>query len=217
MVPALLLAASTTLPVTLQGQDVQRAQAAMNVRLTFQIIGADQSAGGAGTRVRVRDMAAAQRDEAEIQAVVSELRKLFRFEDYRLLATSILNATAVPRSNVRQRLVDADGRQFEITAEVTQWESGIRLAVELTGSTGTLINASVNLENGKTVVLGTANAPGPGPDWRLRPGTRDTARGGGGGRGGAAQGGAAPSARGAAAAGSPTSAVILVVTPTINP
>jgi len=112
----------------------------MNVRLTFQIIGANGPAA----------------DEPEIRAVVTELRKLFRFDGYHLLASSILHATAWPPSTVEQHVADDRGRQYSIGAEVQSNGPGIRLEVRLNDRNGSLINAAVNLENGKTVVLGTA-------------------------------------------------------------
>jgi hypothetical protein len=136
-----------TIGVLLAGSPVLAQQTSdeprpMNVRLAFQIIGTDGPGG----------------DDPEIQAVVTELRKLFRFEGYHLLASSILNATGWPASSVKQLVGDDRGRRFLIEADVASNGPGIRLAVRLGESGGApLIDAAVNLENGRTVVLGTAS------------------------------------------------------------
>jgi len=90
---ATLLAAITlALPtaVSAQGTEIRP----INVRLTFHLIEADGE----------------QRADPEILAVTTELRKLFRFDGYRLVTKSVLNATAWPHSNVRQRVSDDAGR-----------------------------------------------------------------------------------------------------------
>ncbi len=113
-----------------------------NVRLTFHLIEADGFVA----------------DEAEIRSIVTELRKLFRFQGYRLASKSVLNATAWPSSEVSQQITDPDGGIYTVKAEVSAIDSGtVRLAVVLWGGGGgELIRASVNLADGKTVVLGSA-------------------------------------------------------------
>ncbi len=113
-----------------------------NVRLTFRLIEADG----------FKD------DDPEIRPVVAELRKLFRFQGYKLMTTSILTGTSWPPSTVRQTVADDRAQEYVITADLrggTAEEIGI--SVSLTGlGHQVLIQASVNLQDGKTVVLGTA-------------------------------------------------------------
>jgi hypothetical protein len=137
LVSALLVA----LPALGWAQKVE--QQPMNVLLTFHLIEADGE----------------QRDDPEILPVVTELRKLFRFQGYRLASKSVLTATAWPPSRVRQIVSDAIGSTYVITADVEKANNDIRLSVALhaTASNDDLINASVTLQNGKTVVLGTTS------------------------------------------------------------
>jgi hypothetical protein len=136
---ALLLAS----PVLAQSGERQ-APPPTNVRLTFHLIEADSFQG----------------EEADIRPIVTELRKLFRFQGYRLASKSVLNATAMPTSHVRQRITDPDGRTYTLMADVSAIDSAtVRLEVALTASgQQNLISASVNLTNGKTAVLGSAQA-----------------------------------------------------------
>lgn len=136
---ALLLAS----PVLAQSRERQ-APPPTNVRLTFHLIEADSFQG----------------DDADIRPIVTELRKLFRFEGYRLASKSILNATAWPPSNASQRITDPDGGIYTLSAHVSTVDSTtVRLEVELQATGGRdLILASVNLADGKTAVLGSAKA-----------------------------------------------------------
>lgn len=112
-----------------------------NVRLTFHLIEADGFQG----------------DDPEIRPIVTELRKLFRFQGYRLVSKSVLHAVANPPSSVSQQVTDDLGRPFVIHAHVANDGEHLRLAVDLSyEGRGTLIDASVNLQDGKTVVLGSA-------------------------------------------------------------
>ena len=136
----LLTAITLALPaaVSAQGTEIRP----INVRLTFHLIEADGE----------------QRADPEILAVTTELRKLFRFDGYRLVTKSVLNATAWPHSNVRQRVSDDAGRSYLISADVESNGSNVRLVVTLgSENEGNLIAASVNLQDGKTVVLGTTS------------------------------------------------------------
>jgi len=128
-------------PVTAAAQSVS--QRPTNVRLTFHLIEADGE----------------QREDPEIQAVTTELRKLFRFQGYRLVSKSILNATAWPHSNVQQKLTDDLGRAYNINASVESNGTDVRLGVSLSVAGEQLIDAAVNLQDGKTVVLGTTSGP----------------------------------------------------------
>lgn len=119
---------------------IRERQAPANVRLTFHLIEADGYQG----------------EDREIQPIVTELARLFRFQGYRLVSKSILHAVADPPSTVGQRIADDQGRAFMIQADVASYGESLRLGVELTSSGVTLIDASVNLQNGKTVVLGSA-------------------------------------------------------------
>jgi len=135
---ALLLAS----PVLAQDQRTPRAP--VNVRLTFHLIEADSFQG----------------EDADIRPIVTELRKLFRFEGYRLASKSVLIATAWPPSNVSQRITDPDGATYTVAADVGAFDStSVRLEVVLMASGGReLIRASVNLSDGKVAVLGSAQA-----------------------------------------------------------
>lgn len=115
-----------------------------NVRLTFHLIEADSFQG----------------DDADIRPIVTELRKLFRFQGYRLASKSVLNATSWPSSNVSQRITDPDGGIYTLAASVTATDTAtVRLEVLLKDVAGReLIVASVNLTDGKTAVLGSAKA-----------------------------------------------------------
>lgn len=137
-----LLATMLLLPALVAAQ---RAPQPTNVRLTFHLIAAD----------------GARSADPEIEPVVAELRRLFRFDGYRLMTKSVLNATAIPSSTVQQALTDDQGRPFSIEAEVGIAGDDVRIRVQLYGPNSKLIDAAVNLQDGKTVVLGTANLQRP--------------------------------------------------------
>ncbi|MGD8277419.1 MAG: hypothetical protein PVH00_05305 [Gemmatimonadota bacterium] len=138
---AAVLALLVASPVLAQQRAMQTPQPT-NVRLTFHLIEADSFQG----------------EDADIRAIVTELRKLFRFQGYRLASKSILNATAWPPSNASQRITDPDGGIYTLSARVSTIDSTtVRLEVELMGTGNRdLIVASVNLADGKTAVLGSA-------------------------------------------------------------
>ena len=123
-------------------------------------------------------------DDPEISDVVSELRKLFNFEGYRLLSTSMLNVGLEWTSNVTfggtgSQRVFADDSETPLTihAEVTtrRYDRNVRAKVTLiertSGSStyegreggvvlmalsGPLLEASVTIRDGQRVVLGSA-------------------------------------------------------------
>ena len=141
-------------------QDIQ------NVQLVFHLVQAD------GFTDR----------DPEISDVVTELRKLFNFQGYRLLSTSVLNvglarATAGSASVTgggAQRIVPGDSSTpLTISADISARRSTrtVRARVTLTegvfrwtgGSettvirgTPTLLEASVTIRDGQRVVLGSA-------------------------------------------------------------
>jgi hypothetical protein len=139
-------------------QDKPTQSVTHNVQLTFHLIEADGFQG----------------DDPEIAAVVTELRKVFRFQGYRLLSTSVLHATANPGSSVSQKVADDQGRAYSIAADVgavggdarprltaTSLALNVRLGLVQQGSSYTgLIDASVRLQDGRTVVLGSARLSG---------------------------------------------------------
>ena len=139
------------------GQDIQ------NVLLTFHLVEADGFAD----------------EDPEISDVVSELRQLFNFRGYRLLSTSVFNVGLVPNSSgtfVRgdgsQRIAPDDSETpLTIEANVSARRSTgtVRARVTLTDAItrprvltiGTeeqlpLLEASVTMRDGQSVVLGSA-------------------------------------------------------------
>lgn len=142
----------------LHSGNASRQEPPANIRLTFHLIEADGFTN----------------DDPEIAAVVTELRRIFRFRGYRLAFTSILNASPIPvpkgpnqvggidgHANVSQRTLDLQGREFRVDANITTEGEQVRVSVELHGystpggPSRQLISASVNLTSGKTVVLGS--------------------------------------------------------------
>ncbi|MCY3546023.1 MAG: hypothetical protein OXH49_04010 [Gemmatimonadetes bacterium] len=134
-----------------------------NVLLTFQLIQADGFT----------------EQNPEISDVVSQLRKLFSFEGYRLLATSVFNVGMMTNdSGTRlsgegsQQIIAGDSETpFTIRADVRspRGTGAVRARVTLTdiitrqlnprtGSTerAPLLEASVTIRDGQTVVLGSA-------------------------------------------------------------
>lgn len=144
-----LAALALLIAVPAMAQDEPTQTITRNVQLTFHLIEADGFQG----------------DDPEIAAVVTELRKLFRFQGYRLLSKSVLHATANPGSSVSQQVADDQGRGYHISADVASAGGDLALTVELGlmqqsgGYTG-LIDASVRLQDGRTVVLGSARLSG---------------------------------------------------------
>lgn len=134
-----------------------------NVLLTFQLIQADGFT----------------EQDPEISDVVSQLRKLFSFEGYRLLATSVFNVGLMAESSGRsttgvgsQRIIPGDSTtpltisavvssrrstgavraRVTLTDEATRPTEGILFASEKRP----LLEASVTMRDGQTVVLGSA-------------------------------------------------------------
>ena len=148
-----LLTGLALLAVLSAGADAQDT-AANNVRLTFQIVEADGF----------------QEADPAITEIVDELRQLFRFEGYRLLDTSVLRGVADDDWNrVQQRLALKDYGTVEIEAliQATSAPGVARIAVTLRDATGefysdgrlrpgpAVMDVSVNVRNGQTVVLGS--------------------------------------------------------------
>lgn len=118
------------------------------VRLHFQVIEAD-GAGGADPRI------------ADVE---TELRKLFRFQGYRLVAEAQLSGAA--RSSVAQEIAGAGERRYRIAVDIGSVrairDSGVvELHVELRSEHGAGLMTSLNAREGQTVVLGNAQL-GPG-------------------------------------------------------
>jgi hypothetical protein len=148
----LLVASPAAAQVKVDGVQVRRLEdAPVNVRLTFYLIQADGF----------------QNEDPEIKPIVTELRKIFRYRGYRLDSKSVIVAAPPPNEGqtvVRQSVSDPDGGLYQIECFVSaKANSGTAfLAVRLYGMVDattrgeTLIDASVNLRDGKTVVLGSA-------------------------------------------------------------
>ncbi len=113
-----------------------------SVRLQFQVIEAD---------------GAAQADPA-IADVERQLRKLFRFEGYRLVGEAIIGATE--NSSVSQEFGSAEELYFirvDIINVRGNADSGsVRLQVEFSTMDGGSLSTTVNARAGQTVVLGNA-------------------------------------------------------------
>lgn len=118
-----------------------------SVMLHFQIIEAD----GAGT------------GDPAIAAVEQELRRLFRFEGYRLVAETQVGG--IQGTGIRQAVGSSDGDEFMIQAGVTEVRTGaepvtVTLDVALGAmGVGSILETSVTIPAGHSVVLGTARAP----------------------------------------------------------
>ena len=127
-----------------------------SVTLHFQVI----LANGAGSA------------DSAIAEVEEELRRLFRFAGYRLVAQG--SVTGLEQSHVNQKMFTQDpdapvqaGLMFswyDVNASIGQviagGESGmVELEVELAGNTSVLFGSSVVLGIGNTIVLGTLQLP----------------------------------------------------------
>ncbi len=141
-----------------EGEDAR--QDIHNVLLTFHLVQADGFPD----------------EDPEISDVVSELRKLFNFQGYRLLSTSVFNV-GLARRNMNSVLAVGDGSQriipgdsgtpLTIKAEISSRRSTgtVRAKVTLTDAMRPsgmladpflpLLEASVTLRDGQTVVLGS--------------------------------------------------------------
>ena len=135
------------------------AETVQNVQLIFHLVEADGFTD----------------DDPEISDVVSELRKLFNFQGYRLLSTSMLNVglargsvVTVTGSGSQRIFADDSETPLAIHAEVTarRSERTVRAKVTLTDVTSRgllelterlpLLEASVTIRDGQRVVLGSA-------------------------------------------------------------
>ncbi len=117
------------------------------VRLHFQLIRAN------GT----------DRTDPEIADVESALRKLFRFQGYRLVAEAVV--AGVEGSQAQQAIrAQGSGAQYAISAHIMEvravGDSGtVRVLVNLMmENIGTALQTGVNLRAGQTVVLGNVQA-----------------------------------------------------------
>lgn len=120
-----------------------------SVMLHFQII----EANGAGE------------SDPAIAAVERELRRLFRFEGYQLVAETQMGG--IQGTGFRQAIGSGDvGRGFMIrgnVAEVRRGGEAPTVTVEVglfAGGAGDVLETQVTIPAGHSVVLGTANAPG---------------------------------------------------------
>ena len=117
------------------------------VMLHFQIIEAD---------------GAAEPDPA-IAEVERELRGLFRFDGYELLAET--QVAAIQGTGVRQDVAGESGQRFHINGGVSSVRRGaetttVTLDVELwVGDNDPVLTTSVTVPTGHSVVLGTASSP----------------------------------------------------------
>lgn len=120
------------------------------VRLHFQVIEAD---GASGADPRIAD-------------VETELRKLFRFQGYRLVAEAQVSGAA--RSTLVQDIAGGGDRAYFISVDIGSvraiGDSGVvELHVQLRSARGAGLTTSLNARDGQTVVLGNAQlGPGPG-------------------------------------------------------
>lgn len=118
------------------------------VMLTFQIIEADGATGS----------------DPAIAEVEQELRRLFRFEGYELVAET--QVAAIQGTGIRQLVGDEEGpAHFMIQTGVTEVRTGgenttLTLDVGLTTEVGTILETSVTIPAGHSVVLGTGQTPG---------------------------------------------------------
>ena len=153
---ALILAlALGTLPGVARAQEPE--EPVRNVQLIFHLVEADGFTD----------------DDPEISDVVSELRKLFNFEGYRLLSTSVLNVglshlnASTFSGNGSQRIVPDDYlTPLAISAEVRahRTEGTVRAKVTLSDLVPfPLLEASVTIRDGQRVVVGSARRSADAP------------------------------------------------------
>jgi hypothetical protein len=113
------------------------------VQLHFQVIEAD---GASGPDPRIAD-------------VETQLRKLFRFQGYRLVAEAQVSGAA--RSSLLQNIAGQGEQSYRIQVGIgsvrTIGDSGIvELHVELSGGGRAALSTVLNAREGQTVVLGNA-------------------------------------------------------------
>ena len=146
------------LPSIASGQEREDAEEIVqNVQLVFHLVEADGFTD----------------DDPEISDVVSELRKLFNFQGYRLLSTSVLNvglsyfSPGTVTGSGRQRIAPDDSRTpLAISAEVRarRADGTVRATVTLTDLVPLpLLEASVTMRDGQRVVLGSARRSADAP------------------------------------------------------
>lgn len=133
------------------------AETVQNVQLVFHLVEADGFTD----------------NDPEISDVVSELRKLFNFQGYRLLSTSVLNIglsyffPGTVAGSGRQRIALDDSRTpLAISAEVRarRTQGTVRATVTLTDMVPLpLLEASVTMRDGQRVVLGSARRSADAP------------------------------------------------------
>jgi hypothetical protein len=128
---------------------VQAANQPRNIRLNFHLIEANGF----------------QTVDPVIADVVEELRGLFRFEGYRLLATSLLTGVLDEHASaVRQRIAVEEMNPLEIQAVIMRSANAetARIEVELSDvySSYGLMSVSINVRDGQTVVLGSGRPDG---------------------------------------------------------
>lgn len=101
--------------------------------------------------------------DPEIAEVEAELRRLFRFQGYRLIGGTVVRGTE--NTYLQQNLVTQEGMPFELEVAVggVRGEPGdrtIELRVQLGPQfEGTVLEAELRVKENQTVVLGTTSVP----------------------------------------------------------
>lgn len=157
---ALIVASLSGIANAQEGEEA--AQDISNVLLTFHLVQADGFT----------------EDDPEISDVVTELRKLFNFQGYRLLSTSLFNvgmqmtlyeSDPLRGSGTQRIVVENSDMVLEVSASIrsARRSSIVRGTVTLTDITlyvnrsrpvnlSPLLEISVNMRDGQRVVLGSA-------------------------------------------------------------
>lgn len=140
VVPALLLALCA-LPAAIPVQALQ-AGPDRNIRLVFQLVEANGF----------------QDTDEEIRDVVAELRELFRFRGYRLVATGLLNTTVDASAQTRLTGDERGGYVIQTWVGAAEGDPSKdpRVSVELHHEGhGPAMEATVRVHDGQTLVLGS--------------------------------------------------------------
>lgn len=120
-------------------------QPVQGLRLRFQLIEADSFQGS----------------DPAIAEVTEQLRKLFRFEGYRLRAEALVTVSGGPRDlqETRQRFMGVEEALLEVTARIER-AGVVRLdPVRLwTDGNGPPLETSITVRTGQTLVIGGAGA-----------------------------------------------------------
>lgn len=101
--------------------------------------------------------------DPEIADVEAELRRLFRFQGYRLIGGTMIRGTE--NTYLQQNLVTHDGTPFELEVAVgsvrgVPGDRTIQLSVELGPQfEGSVLQAELRVKEDQTVVLGTTSVP----------------------------------------------------------